>query len=209
MAQSCLTLCNCVPTGLLCPWGFSRQEYWNGLPVPSPGDLSRPRDRTRISCVGGQILYHLSHQGSLPLSEKNKLLGTTSQITSLLLKFSHSVLSDSANPQTAARQASLSFTISRSLLRLMATESVIPSDYAILPCHPTHCLRICLGGTIWEWGTPLPSVLLKKHAKNTGTPATSGLTFQNLCAACSVWMEWGLLCVDLQSRADSLPWMAA
>ena len=22
--------------------GFSRQEYWNGLPLPSPGDLARP-----------------------------------------------------------------------------------------------------------------------------------------------------------------------
>ena len=22
--------------------GFSRQEYWNGLPFPSPGDLSHP-----------------------------------------------------------------------------------------------------------------------------------------------------------------------
>ena len=24
---------------LLCPWGFSRQEYWNGLLCPPPGDL--------------------------------------------------------------------------------------------------------------------------------------------------------------------------
>ena len=27
------------PTRLLCPWGFSRQEYWSGLPFPPPGDL--------------------------------------------------------------------------------------------------------------------------------------------------------------------------
>ena len=27
------------PTRLLCPWGFSRQKYWSGLPFPSPGDL--------------------------------------------------------------------------------------------------------------------------------------------------------------------------
>ena len=27
------------PTRLLCPWGFSRQEYWSGLPCPPPGDL--------------------------------------------------------------------------------------------------------------------------------------------------------------------------
>ena len=24
------------------PWGFSRQEYWSGLPCPPPGDLPNP-----------------------------------------------------------------------------------------------------------------------------------------------------------------------
>ena len=31
-----------VSTRLLRPWGFSRQEYWSGLPFPSPGDLPDP-----------------------------------------------------------------------------------------------------------------------------------------------------------------------
>ena len=38
-------------------------------------------------------------------------------------------------PWTAALQASLSFTISRSLLKLMSVESVMPSNYLVL-CHP-------------------------------------------------------------------------
>ena len=38
-------------------------------------------------------------------------------------------------PQIAARQASLSITNSRSLLKLMSIESVMPSNYFIL-CHP-------------------------------------------------------------------------
>ena len=38
-------------------------------------------------------------------------------------------------PWTAARQASLSFTISQSLLKLMSIESVIPSNHLIL-YHP-------------------------------------------------------------------------
>ena len=38
-------------------------------------------------------------------------------------------------PWTTARQASLSFTISQSLLKLMSTESVMPSNHLIL-CHP-------------------------------------------------------------------------
>ena len=40
-----------------------------------------------------------------------------------------------ATPWTAARQAFLSFTIFWSLLKLMSTESVMPSNYLIL-CHP-------------------------------------------------------------------------
>ena len=39
-----------------------------------------------------------------------------------------------ATPWTAGRQASLSFTISQSLLKLMSIESVIPSNHLIL-CH--------------------------------------------------------------------------
>ena len=40
-----------------------------------------------------------------------------------------------ATPQTAARESSLSITNSRSLLKLMSIESVMPSNHLIL-CHP-------------------------------------------------------------------------
>ena len=30
------------PARLCCLWGFSSQEYWSGLPCPSPGDLPNP-----------------------------------------------------------------------------------------------------------------------------------------------------------------------
>ena len=49
--------------------------------------------------------------------------------------FSCSVMSESfATPWTAARQASQSFTISRSLFKLMSIESVLPSNHLILCC---------------------------------------------------------------------------
>ena len=51
------------------------------------------------------------------------------------LQFSHPVMSNSATPWTAARQASLSITNSQSLLKLMSTESVIQSNHLIL-CRP-------------------------------------------------------------------------
>ena len=51
------------------------------------------------------------------------------------LLFSHSVVSDSATPWTAACQGFLSFTIFWSLLKLMSTESVMPS-YHLIFYHP-------------------------------------------------------------------------
>ena len=50
-------------------------------------------------------------------------------------QFSHSAMSNSATPWTTACQASLSITNSRSLLKLMSVESVMPSNHLIL-CHP-------------------------------------------------------------------------
>ena len=53
----------------------------------------------------------------------------------LFFVFSPSVVSDSATPWTAALHASLSITNSGSLLKLLAIESVMPSNHLIL-CRP-------------------------------------------------------------------------
>ena len=45
--------------------GFSRQEYWSGLPFPSPGD--RPKagvEPVSLMSPALQILYHQHHLGS-------------------------------------------------------------------------------------------------------------------------------------------------
>ena len=73
--------------------GFSRQEYWNGLPFPPPGGSSQPRNQTHLSClscIGRQTLYHLSHLGSLVLwLEKGR--GSKVPVT-LCLFFSKQIL---------------------------------------------------------------------------------------------------------------------
>ena len=41
---------------LLCPWGFSRQEYWRGLPCLPLRDLpSQPRDWTQVPPIAGRF----------------------------------------------------------------------------------------------------------------------------------------------------------
>ena len=52
-------------------------------------------------------------------------------------------------PQTAAHQASLSFTISQSLLKLMSTESVMPSHPLLPPSPPAFTLSQHQG--LFQW----------------------------------------------------------
>ena len=48
---------------LLCSRGFSRQEYWSGLPCPPPGDLPNPWIEPGLPHCR-RILHCLNHQGS-------------------------------------------------------------------------------------------------------------------------------------------------
>ena len=90
VAQSCLTLCD--PHGLLArqaplSMGFSRQEYWNGLPCPTPEPLPDPGIKP------GCLLHHkadslLSEPPGKPLQ---LFLGNTSfRIQPLMLFLSES-----------------------------------------------------------------------------------------------------------------------
>ena len=95
--------------------GFSRQEYWSGLPFPSPRDLPDPG---------------MEHKSLMSPALVAGGFFTTSPILSSVQLLSRVRLF--VTPWTAARQASLSITNSQSLLKLMSIES---SD-AIQPSHP-------------------------------------------------------------------------
>ena len=72
--------------------GFSRQEYWSGLPFPSPGDLPEPGiNQGLLHCR--QMLYHLSYQGSPSPKKGNakecsiyRTIALISQASKVLLK---------------------------------------------------------------------------------------------------------------------------
>ena len=63
--QLCLTFWTLRAVAHLAPlsMGFSRQEYWHGLPFPPPGNfLTQGLNLCVLHCR--QILYCLNHQGS-------------------------------------------------------------------------------------------------------------------------------------------------
>ena len=63
-AQLCLTLCDPWTVAREAPLAmeFSRQEYWSGLPSPSPGIFPTQESNSGLPPCR-QTLYYLSHQG--------------------------------------------------------------------------------------------------------------------------------------------------
>ena len=101
---------------------------WVGMPFL--GGSSLPRDWTYVylvSCTGRRVITSVTWEAQCRTSWYNKIFSS--------VQFSRSVMSDSAIPWIAARQASLSITNSRSSLKLTSIESVMPSSHLIL-CHP-------------------------------------------------------------------------
>ena len=98
-------------------------------------------------------------------------------------------------PWTAAHQASLSFTISWSLLKLMSIESVMPSNHLIL-CHPLLLL---------------PSIFPSIRVFSNESALTSGGQSIGASASTSVlpmniqdWFPLGLIgLISLQSKGLS------
>ena len=103
---------------------FSRQEYWRGLPFPTPGGLPFLLQGLLPSQGSNQYLPYLLHwqADSLPLGEWEALPSYVVVVVQML-----SCVRLFAMPWTAAHQASRSLTISQSLPKFMLIALVMPS----------------------------------------------------------------------------------
>ena len=54
-AQSCLILGDHIDCQAPLSMGFPRQEYWSGLPLLSPGDLSNPKMEPVSPALAGRF----------------------------------------------------------------------------------------------------------------------------------------------------------
>ena len=143
--------------------GFSRQEYWSGVPLPSPKRLAknwRMYQLEQSQCyqryLGKQWFWRLSSSASGYLNVKSSVLFKNmlrfldlyhwGRFKSCNFPQLSSVQSLSrfqlfATLRSAARQASLSITNSQSSLNLMSIESVMPSNHLVLCRTFSSCLR--------------------------------------------------------------------
>ena len=69
--------------------GFSRQEHWNGLPFPSPGDLPdsgiKPKSLTSPALAGGFFATRATWEAPSSNTNPNKQAGSGSHLHMKLL----------------------------------------------------------------------------------------------------------------------------
>ena len=91
-----------------------------------------------------------------------------------------------ATPWTAECQASLSFTISRSLVKLLSIESVMPSNHLILCCPFSSCLQsFSPSGSF-----PMSQFFIsgdQSIGASASVPPKKGILEHNSCFYLSLW----------------------
>ena len=152
------------PARLLCPWGFSRQENWRGLPCPHPGDLFNPGIKPMSPTLQaesllseppgkpkntGRVVYPFSRGSSQPRNQTrvsstagrfftNGATRETPTGTYCSIIYCCSVTKSCPLwplwPQ-GLQCSSLPRPSLSPRIKLMSTESVMPSNHPIL-CHP-------------------------------------------------------------------------
>ena len=85
-------------------------------------------------------------------------------------------------PWTATHQASLSFTISGSLLKLMSIELVMPSNHLILCCPFSSCPQSFQHQSLFQW-------VLESGGQSTGVLASASVLPMNIQG----WFPLGLI----------------
>ena len=109
---------NCSPPGSSL-YGIFQARILEWVAISFSRGSSRPEHQIRVSCIAG---------GFTPIEPLRKPIRKLSSVQSL----SHVWLF--VTPRTIARQASLSITNPRGLLKFMSSESVMPSSHLILWC---------------------------------------------------------------------------
>ena len=103
--------------------GFSRQEYWSGLPFPSPGDLPDPGIEPRSPALEADALT--SEPPGKPITQIKIQFNSVQLLSCVRL----------CNPMDCSTPGFPVHHQPPELLKLVSIESVMPSSH-LIRCHP-------------------------------------------------------------------------
>ena len=135
--------------------GFSKQEYWSGLPFPFQGS-SWPRDWTQVSCFAGRFFTHC-YEGtreagthySMNTVRKNRIFEAVSHFSNAEHLFHQTILQ--GGKENTKMRVKVSPLILHCCVRLKMFEIQSPSpcwvnlcsDYFVLPYSFSHLQVFC------------------------------------------------------------------
>ena len=176
-------MCFCFAMSIHLNWFFLFVCFW----PQSKRDLSSPDQESNLwPCSGSAGTHSLSHRKTrevprLSLFQKWKTQSFLAVVQPL------SCVRLFVIPSMAARQASLSFTISQSLLKLMSIELVMPSNHLIICCPllllPLNARKNVGKGSVPEI-EPWPVISMEEHGRGVvGEPGRASRLESPLCPA--------------------------
>ena len=115
-----------------------------------------------------------------------------------------------ATAWTAARQASLSFTLSWSLLKLVSIESVMPSQSTVLQKKKENKLIWIKSKSVWYKKKKSPVSGYSHILKYWGSGlqhVSLGVTMQSLTTGLSIKLVWGRTKMSAQAGLEYLGWI--
>ena len=107
-AQSCLTLYDPVAHQAPLSMGFSRQEYWSGLPCPPPGELPNPGTEPTSPASPAVQVESLPTE---PLGKPKDIIHHRSRISQLKTGISATILTKELMQSTAFLMDSFAYRI--------------------------------------------------------------------------------------------------
>ena len=130
------------PSRLLCPWGFSRQEYWSELHAFLHGIL-RPSDQTQVSCIA-EGFFTIEPPGSPHIFSHLK------SIANLTLSLGHETSVPSCLVLTKLSQRHFKLKMSKNKFDTFHSLNQ-PFVPFVLPSFSSWKLEVCSDSTSSSW----------------------------------------------------------
>ena len=126
--------------------GFSRQEYWSGLPFPSPGDLPKLGIKPASPALTGRFLT-TEPSGTHPTNRRHELKEPASLSFTGTSLTEFSKVSNKSDYQLSTEEASsVTWHFSHTVSHCPTPSPLLPGINSSKPCVPTYCLMPCFQG---------------------------------------------------------------
>ena len=123
---------------------FPRQQYWSGLPFPSPRDLPQPRDGIQVSCITGRFFtlvnlpYYVRHSNAILIHFLKLQYFSTEDKSNPYTYFQSRNLPGSSKDGWREKVGTVGSQPFPKPTRPSSLEPFLTHEFTMAPVHPEH-----------------------------------------------------------------------